>query len=298
MPALNDKVSGSTASASAIVSSTIASGRGVAGTGGIGVDGAMVLGVFGVPGVLSMLDAFSALTNMSNLALHLLLCLPFSSEHALQSGVAPKQLCDLEWYTHVEQPVMHLMEGSRKELLLEDIRLSLLHRTLLMLFLQLHAMEEWDHLVAHIPLHKAPTKLQSTLTFVTWRLHSQWLNTLPCEIWVHYRISIRQRVTEQHWLQTCDGLMDPFLDRLIVLRSTAYLRKSFHLQVHVDYGNYHLYLWLDGKHWWQWRRTEHYVAKDPAWSEIPLLSVQPSWFPRVYATVFRRHCCGGTSEPM
>ena len=92
MPALNDKVSGSTASASAIVSSTIASGRGVAGTGGIGVDEAMVLGVFGVPGDLSILDAFSALTNMSNLALHLLLCLPFSSEHALQSGVAPKRI--------------------------------------------------------------------------------------------------------------------------------------------------------------------------------------------------------------
>ena len=46
----------------------------------------------GVDGDLLVLAAFSALTNVSNLALHLLLCLPFISEHALQSGVAPKRI--------------------------------------------------------------------------------------------------------------------------------------------------------------------------------------------------------------
>ena len=213
-------------------------------------------------------------------------------------GWHQNELCDPEWYTHVEQLVMHLMEGSRKELPLEDIQLGLLHRTLLMLFLQRHAMEEWDHLVAHTLLHKALTNLQTILTFVTWQLHSQWLNTLLCEIWVHYRTSIRQKVMEQHWLRTCDGSMDPFLHRLIVLRSIAYLRKPFHLQVHVDCENYHLYPWLDGKHWWQWRRTEHYVAKDPTWSEILLLSVQLLWFLLVCESIFRLHCCEEIVLPM
>ena len=46
----------------------------------------------GGSGGLSTFAAFSALTNLSNLALHLLLCLPFSSEHALQSGLAPKRI--------------------------------------------------------------------------------------------------------------------------------------------------------------------------------------------------------------
>ena len=95
IPALNGKSSGWTV-ASSISDSTGAS-AGLSSTEWIPVSVAVLCPAWlgpstGVSGDLSTFAAFSALTNMSNPALHLLLCLPSNSEPAWQSGVAPKRI--------------------------------------------------------------------------------------------------------------------------------------------------------------------------------------------------------------
>ena len=164
MPALKDNASGSIVSASTVGSSTIASGRGVAGVGDIGVDGAIVLRVIGVSGDLSTLDALSALSNMSNLAFASAVVPTFQFRTCFYSlGWHQNELCDLDVIyscrTAGDASDGRLEKGTsfgRYSVKLGFTEICY------MLFLQRHAMEEWDRLVAHLPPRKALIKLQST----------------------------------------------------------------------------------------------------------------------------------------
>ena len=95
IPALNGKSSGWMVASSISVSTGMSAG--LSSTDLIPVSVAVLCSAWlkpstGGSGGSSTFAASSALTNMSNLALHLLLRLPFNLEHALQSGVAPKRI--------------------------------------------------------------------------------------------------------------------------------------------------------------------------------------------------------------
>ena len=164
IPAPNGKSSGWMVASSILVSTGMSPG--LSSTDLIPVSVAVLCSAWlkpstGGSGGLSTFAASSALTNMSNLALHLLLRLPFNLEHALQSGVAPKRILP-----------SRVIYSCRIAGDASDGRLE--KGTSFGRYLGSgHATEVWDHLVAHKPRHKAQTWLQHILASVTSLLHNQ-----------------------------------------------------------------------------------------------------------------------------